>query len=102
MVNSPGEADAPRRIARSSAVRWIATALGALWCAIGVLLPPFACAVGEYEENNPSCDTPTLQIVACGVLVAGVAAAVVTRRPAPQWAGLAISAVLVLIGLDDV
>ena len=80
--------------------RWALTGLAALWCAIGILLPPFGCAVGEYEEHNPSCDTPTVQIVGLGVLVVGVVAARIVRRPAPQWLGIAVSAVLVLIGLD--
>jgi hypothetical protein len=82
--------------------RWAVTALAALWCAIGVLLPPFACAVGEYEADNPSCDTPVLQMAGAGVLVAGVVAALVLKRPAPQWLGIAVSAVLVLSGLEDV
>ena len=87
---------------RGRIVRWGATVLAGLWCAIGVMLPPFACAVGEYEEDNPTCDTPVLQIVGAGVLVAGVLAALVLKRPAPQWLGIAVSFVLVLVGLDDV
>ena len=86
---------------RPAVIRWTTTVLAGLWCAIGVVLPPFACAVGEYEEDNPSCDTPVLQMVGAGVLIAGVVAALVLKRPAPQWLGIAISAVLVLIGLDD-
>jgi hypothetical protein len=93
----------PVAVARRRAViRWAVTVVAALWCAIGVLLPPFGCAVGEYEENNPSCDTPGLQIAGAGVLVAGVVAALVLERPAPQWIGIALSAVMVLIGLNDV
>ena len=79
---------------------WALTALAALWCAVGILLPPFGCAVGEYEEHNSSCDTPTVQIVGLGVLVAGVVAARLLGRRGPQWIGIAVSAVLVLIGLD--
>ena len=86
---------------RSAIVRWSATAVAALICAIGALLPPFGCAVGEYEENNPSCDTPTLQLAGFGVLFAGIALARLTRRPAFQWAGMAVAIVMVLVGLDD-
>ena len=86
---------------RSAVVRWSATAVAALVCAIGVLLPPFGCAVGEYEENNKSCDTPALQIAGFGVLLAGIVVARLTRRPVFQWAGIAASIVMVLVGLDD-
>jgi energy-coupling factor transporter transmembrane protein EcfT len=85
---------------RSTIVRWIATAIAFLICAIGVLLPPFACAVGEYEEDNRSCDTPVLQIAAFGVLLAGVIVARVTGRAAPQWLGIGVAVVLVQVGLD--
>jgi hypothetical protein len=79
----------------------VATTLAVLWCAVGIMLPPLGCAVGEYEEDNPSCDTPVLQFAGLGVLVAGVVAARVLGRPAPQWLGIAVSLVLVLIGLDN-
>ncbi|HEX6713255.1 MAG TPA: hypothetical protein VF066_07715 [Thermoleophilaceae bacterium] len=92
---------ADRSSRRRAVIRWAATVLAGLWCAIGIVLPPFGCAVGEYEENNPSCDTPGLQIAGAGVLIAGVAAALLLKRPAPQWLGIAVSFVLVLIGLDD-
>jgi hypothetical protein len=78
---------------------WAVTALAAVWCAVGILLPPFGCAVGEYEEHNRSCDTPTVQIAGLAVLVAGVIAARFLGRRA-QWIGIAVSAVLVLIGLE--
>lgn len=79
---------------------WVLTVLAALWCAIGILLPPFGCAVGEYEEHSRSCDTPTIQIAGLGVLVAGVVLARLLRRREPQWIGIAGSAVLVLVGLN--
>ena len=85
---------------RAWVVRWIATIVALVVCAIAAILPPFGCAVGEYEEDNPSCDTPTLQFVAFGVLIAGVILARLTRRPAFQWAGIAASVVLALVGLD--
>ncbi|MEA2492817.1 MAG: hypothetical protein QOJ29_728 [Thermoleophilaceae bacterium] len=97
MVSTP-----PSGSRRQTVIRWVVTGLATLWAAVGIMLPPFGCAIGEYEENNPSCDTPTLQIIGLGVLVAGVVAARVTRRPAAQWLGIAISSVLVLIGLDDI
>lgn len=83
-------------------VRWLAAAAAALICAIGVLLPPFACAVGEYELDNRACDTPVLQIIGFGVLTVGVIAARLTRRPALHWAAVVASVVLVLLGLDQV
>ena len=86
---------------RRTVVRWVATAVAAVICAIATILPPLGCAVGEYEEDNRSCDTPTLQFAAFGVLAAGIIVARLTRRPEAQWVGIAISVVLALVGLND-
>ena len=61
---------------------------------------PFACAVGEYEEDNPSCDFPVLSLAGLGVVAVGAVAGRVTRRPAVQWGAVVIAFVLASLGWD--
>jgi cell division protein FtsW (lipid II flippase) len=77
------------------------------WAAAGALtlltlgsamLYEFACAVGEYEENNHTCDAAIYPLIGFGVLMLGLATARLTNRKEPRWLGYAAALILFVVG----
>jgi hypothetical protein len=77
------------------------------WAAAGALtlltlgsamLYGFACAVGEYEENNHTCDASRYPLIGFGALMLGLGVARLTKRREPRWLGYAAAFVLFVVG----
>lgn len=79
---------------------WVATGALLLLNAGMIALFDFACAVGEYEEDNPTCDTPMLAIAGVAAVAAGVVAGRLSGRRSVHWLGLAAALVLAVMAWD--
>src|SRR5437868_3227345 len=53
MVSKPSRGEA--------IARWVMTVLTALWVAGAVMVVPFGCAVGEYEDDR-DCSVPEISV----------------------------------------
>jgi hypothetical protein len=80
--------------------RWAPVVLAALLDLGSAALLELGCAVGEYEEDNRTCDASTYPLIGLGALVLGVGVARLVNHPAPRWLGIAASVVLAFVGLD--
>jgi di/tricarboxylate transporter len=92
MVSKPGRGE--------PIVRWIATLLAALWAAVAIVIVPFGCAVGEFEEDR-DCTVPEASVAAAVVLVAGVALGLWRHDKRIHWIAIALSALLALSGFGN-
>jgi hypothetical protein len=82
--------------------RWGPVVLAAVFDLAVAALAELGCAVGEYEEDNRSCDASTYPLIGVGALVFGVVLARVVRHPAPRWLGIIAAFALGLVGLGRV
>jgi hypothetical protein len=82
--------------------RWAPVVLAGVFDLGVAALSELGCAVGEYEEDNRSCDASTYPLIGLGALVLGVILARVVRHPAPRWIGVIAAFALALVGLGRV
>lgn len=82
--------------------RWGPVVFAAVFDLAVAALAELGCAVGEYEEDNQTCDASTYPLIGFGALVLGVVLARVVRHPAPRWIGVLAAFALGLVGLGRV
>jgi hypothetical protein len=82
--------------------RWGPVVLAAMFDLAVAALAELGCAVGEYEEDNRTCDASTYPLIGVGVVVLGVVLARVASHPAPRWLGVAAAFALGVVGLGRV
>ena len=80
--------------------RWGLTVLTALWVAGALIVVPFGCAVGEYEEDR-DCTVPEVSVAAAIVLVLGAAVGIWRHERRIHWAGIVGAALLALMGYGN-
>jgi hypothetical protein len=79
-------------------VSWVATGVLTLLTLGSAFFYEFACAVGEYEEDNHTCDASTYPLIGFVLLALGVVLARRTERNEPRWLGFAASFALFVVG----
>ena len=82
--------------------RWGPVALAAVFDLAVAALAELGCAVGEYEEDNRTCDASTYPLIGVGALAVGVVLARLVGHPAPRWLGVIAAFTLGLVGLGRV
>lgn len=82
--------------------RWAPVVVAGVFDLAVAALAELGCAVGEYEEDNRTCDASTYPLIGVGALVLGVVLALAVRHPAPRWVGVTAAFVLGWVGLGRV